>query len=165
MAYDQVIVGYLLQIAEELKRKGGAESFGLQKRISTMVSSLNPTTLRRLLEMGGDVSQRKRFMLDAAEGMAVDAVMELVQAAAETSQQTISHSLVRLLTKLASHAEQGAAPALRAGAESELREHVQRLIGDWTLDDPNPDNYRVVLDHMAKAAPLFASTDAFGERA
>jgi hypothetical protein len=159
VAYDQVIVGYLLQIAEELKRKGGAESLALQKRISTMVSSLNPSTLRRLLEMGGDVSQRQRFMLDAAQGMAVDAVMELVQAAADTSHQTISHSLVRLLTKLASHAEQGAAPALRAGAESELREHVQRLIGDWTLDDPNPGNYRVVLDHIAKAAPLFAMND------
>jgi hypothetical protein len=159
VAYDQVIVGYLLQIAEELKRKGGAESLALQKRISTMVSSLNPATLRRLLEMGGDLSQRRRFMLDAAQGMAVDAVMELVQAAADTSQQTISHSLVRLLTKLATHAEQGAAAELRAGAESELREHVQRLIGNWTLDDPNPDNYRVVLDHMAKAAPLFATSD------
>jgi hypothetical protein len=159
VAYDQVIVGYLLQIAEELKRKGGAESLALQKRISTMVSSLNPATLRRLLEMGGDLSQRRRFMLDAAQGMAVDAVMELVQAAADTSQQTISHSLVRLLTKLATHAEQGAAAELRAGAESELRDHVQRLIGDWTLDDPNPGNYRVVLDHMAKAAPLFASSD------
>ncbi len=159
VAYDQVIVGYLLQIAEELKRKGGAESLALQKRISTLVSSLNPATLRRLLEMGGDLSQRRRFMLDAAQGMAVDAVMELVQAAADTSQQTISHSLVRLLTKLATHAEQGAAAELRAGAESELREHVQRLIGNWTLDDPNPDNYRVVLDHMAKAAPLFATTE------
>lgn len=159
VAYDQVIVGYLLQIAEELKRKGGAESLALQKRISTMVSSLNPATLRRLLEMGGDLSQRRRFMLDAAQGMAVDAVMELVQAAADTSQQTISHSLVRLLTKLATHAEQGAVAELRAGAESELREHVQRLIGDWTLDDPNPGNYRVVLDHMAKAAPLFATTE------
>ena len=159
VAYDQVIVGYLLQIAEELKRKGGAESMALQKRISTMVSSLNPATLRRLLDMGGDLTQRKRFMLDAAQGMAVDAVMELVQAAADTSQQTISHSLVRLLTKLASHAEQGAAPELRAGAESELRDHVQRLIGDWTLEDPNPGNYRVVLDHMAKAAPLFATSD------
>ncbi|MGQ0715264.1 MAG: hypothetical protein ACT4PJ_16315 [Gemmatimonadaceae bacterium] len=159
VAYDQVVVGYLLQIAEELKRKGGAESVALQKRISMMVSSLSPQTLRRLLDMGGDVSQRKRFMLDAAQGMAVDAVMELVQAAADTSQQTISHSLVRLLSKLATHAEQGAAPALRAEAESELREHVQRLITDWTLDDPNPDSYRVVLDHIAKAAPLFAAND------
>lgn len=160
VAYDQVIVGYLLQIADELKRRGGAESLPLQKRISTMVSSLNPTTLRRLLEMGGDLSQRRRFMLDAAQGMAVDAVMELVQAAADTSRQTISHSLVRLLTKLASHAEQGAAAEVRAGAESELREHVQRLIGDWTLDDPNPGNYRVVLDQMARAGPLFAASEA-----
>jgi hypothetical protein len=159
VAYDQVIVGYLLQIADELKRTGGAESVALQKRISTLVSSLKPATLRRLLEMGGDFSQRRRFMLDAAQGMAVDAVMELVQAAADTSQQTISHSLVRLLTKLATHAEQGAAAELRAGAETELRDHVQRLIGDWTLDDPNPDNYRVVLDHMAKAGPLFEATD------
>ena len=159
VAYDQVIVGYLLQIAEELKRKGGAESLALQKRISTMVSSMNPSTLRRLLEMGGDLSQRRRFMLDAAQSMAVDAVMELVQAAAETSQQTISHSLVRLLTKLATHAEQGAAAELREGAESELRDHVQRLISDWTLDDPNPGNYRVVLDHMAKAPPLFSTSD------
>jgi hypothetical protein len=160
VAYDQVIVGYLLQIADELKRKGSSESLALQKRISTLVSSLSPSTLRRLLEMGGDVSQRKRFMLDAAQGMAVDAVMELVQAAADTSQQTISHSLVRLLTKLATHAEQGAAAELRAGAETELREHVQRLIANWTLDDPNPGNYRVVLDHMAKAAPVFASNEA-----
>ncbi|HYZ88958.1 MAG TPA: hypothetical protein VE620_06670 [Myxococcales bacterium] len=159
VAYDQVIVGYLLQIAEELKRKGGSESVALQKRISTLVSSLNPSTLRRLLEMGGDLSQRKRFILDAAQGMAVDAVMELVQAAADTSQQTISHSLVRLLTKLATHAEQGAAPQLRAGAETELREHVQRLMDNWTLDDPNPGNYRVILDHIAKAAPLFASNE------
>src|SRR5688572_16507027 len=159
VAYDQVIVGYLLQIAEELKRKGGAESLALQKRISTMVSSLKPDTLRRLLEMGGDLSQRRRFMLDAAQGMAVDAVMELVQAAAETSQQTISHSLVRLLTKLASHAEQSAAPALRASAETELREHGERLSGNWTVDEPNPDDYRGGLDQLAKAAPLFATSD------
>jgi hypothetical protein len=159
VAYDQVVVGYLLQIAEELKRKGGAESVALQKRISMMVSSLSPHTLRRLLEMGGDVSQRKRFMLDAAQGMAVDAVMELVQAAADASQQTISHSLVRLLSKLATHAEQGAVPELRAEAESELREHVQRLITDWTLEDPNPDSYRTVLDHIAKSAPLFAANE------
>ena len=52
-----------------------------------------------------------------------------------------------------------AAAELREGAESELRDHVQRLISDWTLDDPNPGNYRVVLDHMAKAPPLFTRPD------
>jgi hypothetical protein len=39
-AYDQVIVGYLLQIGEELKTAEGPEAAGLQKRVSRLVGSL-----------------------------------------------------------------------------------------------------------------------------
>src|SRR6266566_4741477 len=81
--YDQVIVGYLLQIAAELKTE----------------------TLQRLVAMGGDFAQRRQFVSDATDGMAVDAVLDIVKAAAESSHATISHSLVRLLSKLAVHAE------------------------------------------------------------
>ncbi|MEA3244697.1 MAG: hypothetical protein U9Q74_00930 [Gemmatimonadota bacterium] len=84
-AYDQVVVGYLLQIAEELKKKGGKDAAALQKRISRLVATLQPDTLTRLLEMGGDTKQRKKFVLDATQGMAVDAIVELVQAAADSS--------------------------------------------------------------------------------
>src|SRR5581483_3183930 len=41
-AYDQVVVGYLLQIAEELKKKGGKDAAALQKRISRLVATLQP---------------------------------------------------------------------------------------------------------------------------
>src|SRR5207249_759680 len=66
-------------------------------------------------------AQRQRFALDATHGMAVDAVLEIVRAAADTSNQSISHSLARMLSKLAAHAEQGGAaaaedPELRAAA-------------------------------------------------
>ena len=81
-AYDQVIVGYMLQIASELKsgtpEAESAESAALKSRISKMVKSLRPETLSRLLEMGGDVMQRRRYLLDATQGMSVDAVVELV---------------------------------------------------------------------------------------
>jgi hypothetical protein len=140
-AYDQVVVGYLLQIADELKSKGGKEAAALQKRISRLVATLQPQTLARLLEMGGDSRQRKKFVVDAAQGMAVDAVVELVQAAANTSGQTISHSLVRMLSKLAVHADEGSVLA-RAQADGALRDQVQQLITGWQLDDPNPDGYR-----------------------
>jgi hypothetical protein len=50
-AYDQVIVGYLLQIGEELKTAEGPEAAGLQKRVSRLVGSLKESTLQRLLEM------------------------------------------------------------------------------------------------------------------
>src|SRR2546429_2445376 len=83
--------------------------------------TLKPETLERLVRMGGDFAQRRQFVSDAADGMAVDAVLDILKAAAESSQESISHSLVRLLSKLAVHAEAGApprrpptAPALRA---------------------------------------------------
>src|SRR5690349_7361016 len=64
-AYDQVIVGYMLQIANELKAGDTAgasgESAALQHRISRMVGALRPETLARLLDMGGDSAQRRRF--------------------------------------------------------------------------------------------------------
>lgn len=160
VAYDQVVVGYLLQIAEELKTKQGKEAAALQKRISRLVASLNPRTLERLMDMSGDQIQRNKFVLNASAGMSVDAVVDIVQAAAETSKQTISHGMMRLLTKFAAHAEMGQEP-VRPQMDEALREHVQRLIGEWTLDDPNPDGYRLALEGMAKASPLFAGVDRY----
>lgn len=160
VAYDQVVVGYMLQIAEELKKKGGGEALALQKRISRLVGGLDEETRRRLLQMGGDTLQRRRFMLDAAQGMAVDAVVELVKAAADTQGQTISHSMFRLLGKLAVHADQGAAQT-RANADVEFREQVSKLVTDWDLADPNPDAYRMALERMASTAPMFTGIDQF----
>ena len=159
-AYDQVIVGYLLQIASEVQHGGGAETAALKRRVSRLVSSLSPATLRQLLHMGGDTAQRQRFILESVQGMAVDAVVELVQAAADTSGQTISHSLVRMLNKLAIHAENGP-PTLRVGAENALRDNVKRLIEGWNLGDPNPDAYRYALDAMSRhsTAPFKLSGD------
>jgi hypothetical protein len=157
-AYDQVVVGYLLQIAEELKAKGGKDAAALQKRISQLVGNLSPETLQRLLEMGGDTRQRKKFVLDAAQGMAVDAVVELVRAAADTSGQTVSHSMVRMLSKLAAHAEEGPAPT-RTQADGALRDQVAKLMEGWELEDPNPEGYRRALERRAKSAPLLRNSE------
>jgi hypothetical protein len=150
--YDQVIVGYMLQIADELKTDPNPESSALNRRVSRLVNSLRPDTLKRLLEMGGDVGQRSRFVLDATQGMAIDAVMELVKAAADAGSQNMSSSLVRLLNKLAVHAEVGGVET-REGANRELREHVRKLVTGWNIDDPNPNSYTDILEGMSKARP------------
>lgn len=152
--YDQVIVGYLLQIADELRAAGGEGARELRRRTSRLVRELRPETLRRLIAMGGDGAQRKRFVLDAADGMTVDAVVEVLKAAAEASQQTISHSLVRMLDKLAAHAEAGALQA-RAVADTALRDQVKQLLTGWELEDPNPTEYGAALQRLAVARPLF----------
>ncbi len=64
--YDQVIVAHLLQIAGELKGAGGAEGAALRRRTAKLVGTMQPDTLRRLLEMGGDEGQRRRFVAIAA---------------------------------------------------------------------------------------------------
>ena len=147
-AYDQVVVGYLLQIGRELKTATSAGNEGLRSKASSMIAALKPETLRRLVEMGGDAGQRGEFVLDATHGMAVDAVMEVVKAAAHASGQTISHGLTRMLTKLAAHAEAGPAPARRR-ADLELRDQVTHLLSEWNLEDPNPVAYNTLLQQIA----------------
>jgi hypothetical protein len=150
-AYDQVIVGYLLQIAEELKKTGGTpEAVELQKRISAMVKQLSPETLKKLLHMGGDLSQQRQFLLNASQGMTLDAVVDLVKAASTAGQQTISHSMMRLFSKLSKYAETGTDSLKRANADSQVREQMQRLMAEWSLDDPNPTAYGKVLQSMSR---------------
>lgn len=160
--YDQVIVGYMLQIADELKTTPNPEGSALNRRVSRLVNSLRPETLKRLLEMGGDTGQRSRFVLDATQGMAIDAVMELVKAAADAGSQNMSSSLVRLLNKLAVHAEAGV-PETREGANRELREHVRKLVTGWNLDDPNPNAYTDILEGMSRERPERASPKSDNE--
>ena len=154
-AYDQVIVGYLLKIADELKTTHGTEAAALKNRMSKLVSSLQSNTVERLLEMGGDRAQRRRFLLNAAEGMAVDAVLELVQAASESHEQNISHSMLRMLQKLTHHAETGVGKR-KTAAEGAARDQITQLIRGWTLNDPNPGEYGAALEALASSGPMYS---------
>ena len=149
-AYDQVIVGYLLQIAGELKGRGDSEQGPLRRRTARLIGALQPETLERLLKMGGDAAQRRAFVQGAASGMALDSVVKIVKAAAEASQQTISHGLLRMLSKLATHAE-AADEQIRTEADAALREQVDRLLSGWELEDPNPNAYSKTLQLLANS--------------
>jgi hypothetical protein len=154
-AYDQVIVGYMLQIADELKVAGGSGAVALKKRMSKLIGALDQDTLSRLLEMGGDRTQRRQFILDASQGMAVDAVVDLVRAASGTG-APVSNSMLRMLTKLGHHAERGPAQS-RALAETNLRDQVAELVQGWALADPNPDGYAAALEKMSQVAPALVA--------
>ena len=154
-AYDQVIVGYLQQIARDLKNGSSAEAAALRRRTARLIASLNPDTLRHLVEMGGDFPQRRAFVLDAAHGMAVDSVLSIVQAAADASGQVISRGLIRMFSKLAKHAEAGPTRA-REMASGALQEQIDRLMTGWDLADPIPAEHshllqRLAAEHSARA--------------
>ncbi len=149
VAYDRVVLGYLARVAEEMSGRRGAAENHLLQRVSKLIGDLDPETLRRLLRAGADHVERKQFVLNASQILAADAVMEVVEAAAQVSEQTISHNLLRLLHKLALHAEEGTAE-IRAAAEGALRNNVARLVQDWDLEDPNPETYNAILEGMVR---------------
>ena len=158
-AYDQVVVGYMLQIAEELREAGGQEAVQLRKRMSRLVSTLEPKTLERLLAMGGDGQQRHQFLLNASQGMAVDAVVDLIRAAGETEERPISQSMLRMLNKLALNAGSGGGER-RVIAEQSVRDQVGELLRGWSLEDPNPEAYGKALDAISRSDPLPGATEA-----
>ena len=147
-AYDQVIVGHLLQIAGELRTAPAAEVESLRKRTSVLISALRPETLRRLVDMGGNSRQRGSFVLDATHGMDVEAVLQIIRAAADANGRVISNGMMRLMSKLASQAGSGSESA-RPVADAALRDQVTQLLAGWELEDPNPEQYSRVLHHLA----------------
>ena len=154
--YDQVVVGHFLQIAEELKTpEGSRDSAALRQRISRLLSTVQPETLARLVEMGGDLRQRRQFVVDSSYGMELDAVIDLVQASADVSKQTLSNPMIRMLSKLARQAEGGTGLA-RPQADVAVREQVQQLVKGWDLDDPNPEAYTAVLRSLSSTGRLAA---------
>jgi hypothetical protein len=159
VAYDRVVLGYLSRVAKEMSGRQGSVDDQLGERISTLIEALDPDTLRRLLETGADQAERRQFVLNASQVLAADAVMEVLEAAAKASHQTISHNLLNLLHKLAHHAEAGSV-TIRAEARGALRNNVARLIGDWELEDPNPKPYTAILEGMVRTAPDDPSEEA-----
>jgi hypothetical protein len=158
-AYDQVIVGYLLQIAGELRTDADdSGNAALRRRVSRLVSELSDDVLERLVSMGGDVEQRLRFLMDAATGFGGSAVVELVRAAAGAGHQTVSHSMLRILSKLGALAEDGGG-RVQEEAEQALHEQVSALVADWSLPDPNPEAYTHALQAMATSTTRRPSPD------
>ncbi|MFI5249207.1 MAG: hypothetical protein ACHQTF_04540, partial [Gemmatimonadales bacterium] len=149
--YEQAVVGYLIQIAQQLRTTDTTDTSQLRSRVSRLVSDLSPQAVHRLLEMGGNMAQRRTFLNDASAGMATDAVLTLTVAAAEVSQKSISKTLLRLLVKLANHAKRGGVSA-RTAADAAFREHVRDMIDNWTAPNPAGPEYERVLDRLT--APL-----------
>jgi hypothetical protein len=151
VSYDQTVVSYLVRVAEEVAVGETVEQAWLRRRLSRLIASLDPAALERLLQVGGTDIHRRKLVLAASQTLAADAVLKVIQAAGESSGRTISDNLMLLLGKLAQHAETGI-PEVAPAADTALRENVGRLVSDWDLEDPNPEAYASVLQHMVRSS-------------
>jgi hypothetical protein len=154
--YSQIVASHLGLLARELRVGHTREATRIRKRVASLIEELDEECLRRLLEAGGSIAWRKEFLVDAAHSLSMDAVFRLLEAVAETSGQEISHSLLRMLSKLAAYSE-GEKDEAGGQADPALRENVEELIRDWRLEDPNPESYTALLDRISHTSPALQS--------
>jgi hypothetical protein len=148
-SYARVIVDYLMHLGRELRLSEGPESTVLRERVSGLLRSLKPEVLQQLLELGSDTAHRQQLVTDIATVLPSGAILELLRAASAAAEQNISHSLLRILNKIAKHAEAGS-PVIRFKADAAMRDMVRRLISNWNLEDPNPGAYSRLLDKLSR---------------
>jgi hypothetical protein len=152
--FDEAITGYLLAIVREGPQGDPLESEDLRDRVSDLITRLQPGTLRRLLHsMAGNPAQQQELLLKASNQLTTDAAIELLEAATNEQSKDISDSMMRVLTKLARHAESADSPAQQeAGAA--VRDHMRRMVSDWQLENPNAEDYDEALQRMSAGAPI-----------
>jgi putative nucleotidyltransferase with HDIG domain len=85
--YDQMIVGYLLQIVQELRVASGPDAVQLNQRMGKLVAAMEPDALSGLLHMGGDSGQRHQFLMNASRGLKGESVLRSLTVAMHGDRQ------------------------------------------------------------------------------
>ncbi len=148
--FDRTMGRQMAEIARSLATLDPDESSDLRDRFTELLADLDPATLQRVMSMGGDDRARRQFLLDAVKGVGADAVLTLIRAASEDSSSDISRWMLRLLTKMAAHTDEGAGTRpMQSRARHALRDQVTTLLADWDLDNPNPEEYETALGRLA----------------
>lgn len=141
----------LPKLSELLNTADPADESGLHDGISRLILGIEPRTLRQLC------SNLPESYKESTEECSVEqAITEIVEAADSGSQQGATTALLRLLTKLAMHAD-ASEESTEAEAENTLGELVQRLGSEWDIEDINPEEYEAALRQFSKTALLLSS--------
>jgi len=137
----------LLRLGRYAKSAQGVERQAIEDQVRTLMSQLSPEALGWLFA-GQNREERRILMTEAVDVLPVDTVVELLKAAGDSSEQNISHFMVRMLRKLAGQAktsEEGGAQG-----DGELRDAAREIVDNWTLEDPNPLEHTRLLDQLSQ---------------
>ncbi|HET8624098.1 MAG TPA: hypothetical protein VFM14_11085 [Gemmatimonadales bacterium] len=155
-AYTRSVSRHLVALGAAARQEQSLEARAVRRQLADLFANLTPESLNQLLRLGPDAGQRQLLAVDMTRSMPVGAVVELVRAFGGASEQTISHSLLRIFSKLATHAD-ASGPDEVTEDDAALRDMVRELLEDWALRDPNPARYTAILEGLARAAPSGAA--------
>lgn len=157
--YDQILLGYMSQLAGVLKAAGGGEEGrAIRSQFSSLLERLDEATIQSLLANAAN-GEGLRFALDVCEALDPKAAIRIIELAPRGAGQRMSDQLLRLLRKLAVQADVGSDP-LSASSDEAFKEAVGRLADDWDLKDPAPEQYSAILDGMVASSAVSGNRKA-----
>ncbi|NOT08866.1 MAG: hypothetical protein HOP28_11745, partial [Gemmatimonadales bacterium] len=112
-------------------------ALGIRTKVSRLLQSLDAGTLDRLLGRRAEAAGDQRVLHDLVHLAEPRLAVDLMLRAARMGKRPLSPALVRLLGKLASHAERGAGD-LRDLADEELAQALETLLEGWELSSGDP---------------------------
>jgi len=152
-------VGSVVQsIASQLRTAAPAVRTEVAARLRALVTQLGTSDLGAIIRATGQGPEQRRFITSLLDVMPASAIVEWLELAANSTDQQLSHHLLRILTKLSAHAGER---RTRIDTPEAFREATQALVAGWELDDPNPIAHGALLDFIASstgaAAPAMPS--------
>lgn len=151
-AYNEAISNQLLQIADELVGKDEAADPELRGRFQEVLESLSGASLAQVVIDGGP-DKGRQLLQRTTEALPVDAVLQMVERAAEETDLRASEWMLRLIRSLADHAQFGGT-SLAGEAEGEFRDQVKQLFDGWNPGEWSPEPYQEALHGMTRRQGL-----------
>jgi hypothetical protein len=137
----------LVRLGRHAKGAVQSERHAVESRVRSLVAGLSPQALSWLFAAQSP-DERRQLLTEAVDALPVDTVVELVQAAAASTDQNISHFMLRMLKKLANQAS--ADGDTGSQGDTALRDAARELVDNWTLEDPNPQQHTRLLEEVSR---------------
>jgi hypothetical protein len=140
-------VGVVLQtIASQLRTATPDVRREVAARLRAILLRLGESPLAAIIRASGSAVEQRRYVASLIDVLPTVAIVDWLEHMAATSEEQLSHHLLRILTKLSTHAGNRRASPDRTDA---FRDAAQALISGWELDDPNPIEHGTLLNHIA----------------
>ena len=139
-------------------REAGARGVVARRELRDLMAGIPRGELTEILGIDLTRPEGINRLIQASEWMALPALIDLLESAAASAGQTISHFLLRLLRKLGGRK----APSVEGDAEVDhsTRDAIQSLLRGWNLDDPNPLIHTRLLEELSRRERTGANPDA-----
>lgn len=130
----------ILRVGRHARRRGRAGTGAVAARLRDVLQRLEPGAIRSLIESEADPKRRQLLVLQGVDALPLSSVLDWIEAASKSADKSISHHLLRLLTKLSAQARRRRDNGPDEGGEA-LRSAARQLIEGWTLEaDANTEH-------------------------